>query len=157
MAEMSPGGGANLCGVFGAGSPPPIDRTDPNRKVKAVLMPIQKVGTDPRMATNFAGRRAKTGRLEGRRMLFMVGDRFGKEAPADDILLHTIVGVILSTPANYHDNARMLDLRKRKNDSPAEPNLLVYKARPLNGIWATAPYLHNGSVPNLYQMLLPPK
>jgi len=25
---------------------------------------------------------------------------------------------------------------------------LKYKARPLNGIWATAPYLHNGSVPN---------
>lgn len=32
--------------------------------------------------------------------------------------------------------------------------VLVYKARPLNGIWATAPYLHNGSVPNLYQLLL---
>ena len=35
------------------------------------------------------------------------------------------------------------------------PNTLAYKARPLNGIWATAPYLHNGSVPNLYQLLLP--
>ena len=32
---------------------------------------------------------------------------------------------------------------------------LGYKARPLNGIWATAPFLHNGSVPNLYEMLLP--
>ena len=31
----------------------------------------------------------------------------------------------------------------------------VYKARPLDGIWATAPYLHNGSVPNLYELLLP--
>jgi hypothetical protein len=31
----------------------------------------------------------------------------------------------------------------------------AYKARPLTGIWATAPYLHNGSVPNLYQLLLP--
>ncbi len=30
-----------------------------------------------------------------------------------------------------------------------------YKARPLAGVWATAPYLHNGSVPNLYEMLLP--
>lgn len=29
-----------------------------------------------------------------------------------------------------------------------------YKARPLDGIWATAPYLHNGSVPNLYQLLV---
>ena len=34
--------------------------------------------------------------------------------------------------------------------------LEVYKAGPLGGIWATAPFLHNGSVPNLYQLLLPP-
>jgi hypothetical protein len=32
---------------------------------------------------------------------------------------------------------------------------LGYKARPLDGIWATPPYLHNGSVPSLYQVLLP--
>jgi hypothetical protein len=32
---------------------------------------------------------------------------------------------------------------------------LGYKARPLAGIWATPPYLHNSSVPNLYQMLVP--
>jgi hypothetical protein len=36
------------------------------------------------------------------------------------------------------------------------PNLMAYKAKPLAGVWATAPYLHNGSVPNLYQLLLPP-
>lgn len=34
--------------------------------------------------------------------------------------------------------------------------LLGYKSGPLNGIWATAPYLHNGSVPTLYDLLLPP-
>jgi hypothetical protein len=28
-----------------------------------------------------------------------------------------------------------------------------YLARPLNGVWATAPYLHNGSVPTLYDLL----
>jgi len=31
---------------------------------------------------------------------------------------------------------------------------LAYKGRPLNGIWATAPYLHNGSVRSLYDLLL---
>ncbi len=36
-------------------------------------------------------------------------------------------------------------------------DILAYKARPLNGIWATAPYLHNGSVPTLYDLLLPAK
>ncbi len=30
-----------------------------------------------------------------------------------------------------------------------------YKARPLNGIWATAPFLHNGSVPTLMDLLKP--
>jgi hypothetical protein len=35
------------------------------------------------------------------------------------------------------------------------PNL-GYTSRPLNGIWATAPFLHNGSVPTIYDLLLPP-
>ncbi len=39
--------------------------------------------------------------------------------------------------------------------SKAASQELAYKARPLDGIWATAPYLHNGSVPNLWQLLLP--
>jgi hypothetical protein len=30
-----------------------------------------------------------------------------------------------------------------------------YKARPLAGTWATGPFLHNGSVPTLYQLLSP--
>jgi mono/diheme cytochrome c family protein len=33
--------------------------------------------------------------------------------------------------------------------------VLQYKARPLTGVWATPPYLHNGSVPNLYALLSP--
>ena len=33
--------------------------------------------------------------------------------------------------------------------------ILAYKARPLDGIWATAPYLHNGSVASLHELLLP--
>jgi hypothetical protein len=31
----------------------------------------------------------------------------------------------------------------------------VYRAKTLKGIWATAPYLHNGSVPTIYDLLLP--
>jgi hypothetical protein len=33
----------------------------------------------------------------------------------------------------------------------------AYEARVLHGIWATAPYLHNGSVPNLWELLKPAK
>ena len=32
---------------------------------------------------------------------------------------------------------------------------LGYRSRPLDGIWATPPYLHNGSVPNVEALLSP--
>jgi hypothetical protein len=41
-----------------------------------------------------------------------------------------------------------------KPDS-ADPGA-AYEARVLHGVWATAPYLHNGSVPNLWELLQPP-
>jgi hypothetical protein len=46
------------------------------------------------------------------------------------------------------------DIAEFAGESEAPPEA-VYKARSLDGIWATAPYLHNGSVPNLYELLLP--
>ncbi len=51
-----------------------------------------------------------------------------------------------------------LDNTKQKLDALAGQTTVFkpeYKARPLNGIWATGPYLHNGSVLNLDQLLLP--
>ena len=39
----------------------------------------------------------------------------------------------------------------------SQPPYGPYAARPLYGIWAAAPYLHNGSVPTLYHLLLPPE
>ena len=35
------------------------------------------------------------------------------------------------------------------------PALPAFKANPAEGMWANAPYLHNGSVPNLYELLSP--
>jgi mono/diheme cytochrome c family protein len=46
---------------------------------------------------------------------------------------------------------------KEKAGSAGDPKALRwtpgYQAPPLDGIWATAPYLHNGSVPTLYNVL----
>jgi mono/diheme cytochrome c family protein len=53
-------------------------------------------------------------------------------------------------PASASKADRLTRCMTETNDN------LGYKARPLNGIWATAPYLHNGSVPTLYDLLLPP-
>lgn len=61
----------------------------------------------------------------------------------------------LAAIANASSFADSLSAMVTQNVSTAA--VLAYKARPLDGIWATAPYLHNGSVPNLYQLLLPGK
>jgi Cytochrome c len=37
--------------------------------------------------------------------------------------------------------------------SPVETKRIGYQAPPLDGVWATAPYLHNGSVPTLHALL----
>jgi processive rubber oxygenase RoxA-like protein len=50
------------------------------------------------------------------------------------------------------DRGKLWGDRKNCPNRAREP---VYRARPLNGVWATAPYLHNGSVPSLYWMLKP--
>ncbi|QGM99485.1 hypothetical protein F7D14_01565 [Methylocystis parvus] len=43
---------------------------------------------------------------------------------------------------------------RRPEDTPKAPK---YESRVMKGIWATAPYLHNGSVPTLADLLKPPK
>ena len=47
------------------------------------------------------------------------------------------------------------DLWGQRSNCPNPASKPQYRARPLNGVWATAPYLHNGSVPSLYWMLKP--
>jgi hypothetical protein len=53
-------------------------------------------------------------------------------------------------PTSTADRNRMNGNRKNGIRAP-----LAYKVRPLNGVWATPPYLHNGSVPNVYALLSP--
>ena len=45
--------------------------------------------------------------------------------------------------------------RLRRCFEAKHPNL-GYTSRPLNGVWATPPFLHNGSVPTIYDLMLPP-
>ncbi len=66
------------------------------------------------------------------------------------INLHNLVPEIAPTTVDPDKIAQLK--RCLTDDSP----ILGYKFRPLTGIWATAPYLHNGSVPTLYDLLLPP-
>ena len=126
-------------------------RTDPHRKINAVMTPIAELGTDSTMALN-ATRMGKSGPLQGSRTYFLVGDHFGPTAVGADLLNHIIVGAILDHPLKSV-SAITKDLENVKFQLPKPRK--AYKARPLDGIWATAPYLHNGSVPSLWQLLQP--
>jgi hypothetical protein len=54
----------------------------------------------------------------------------------------------LSDKLVAHYNATWLG-----EDYPADELMVGYQAPPLDGIWATAPYLHNGSIPTLAALL----
>jgi mono/diheme cytochrome c family protein len=43
----------------------------------------------------------------------------------------------------------------RKSDAPVNKNPEGYVAPPLDGVWASAPYFHNGAVPTLWEVLNP--
>ncbi len=96
---------------------------------------LHEIGTDPLRARNFAET------LEG-------GKPFTRElqAVAEKVKNYAIKGM---NPGEH----------RGRFDLPEEQirwiTTLGYVARPLEGIWATAPFLHNGSVPTLDDLLKP--
>ncbi len=151
----------------------PINRSDPNRRIAAQMIPVTEVGTDPTMAANIATSVSKTGIMEGQLMIPItkwmpslgVIDVFGPEAPTAKVVGNGILGALrdelglvkfTSALPAYIKAAKKNALFD--NCDPKEQGQKClrpprYKARPLNGIWASAPFLHNGSVPNLTELL----
>jgi len=106
---------------------------------------VSDVGTDPHEAIDFIHRTADSGGLgKGR-----VSAGAGLELVTDGIVNQFFEKTKL-TPT------QQIEWRGNRDPQDAvvrsEP---IYKARPLTGIWAVSPYLHNGSVPNLYALLSP--
>lgn len=143
------------------------------------LTPIQAVNTDEREYLLFNWE-VKTGVLEGAQIPDKAG-HFGpplKSADSAIALLRTAVnGAVVQDqirPAlmaagvesvRIGPQAQVLkdvyklpsaDSKPPKDQVCAEPPLMIaYESRVLQGIWATAPYLHNGSVPTLAELLKP--
>lgn len=154
-----------------------IDRTDSKRRIRSQFASLQTIGTDPYMAMNALNYAGKMGYFEGDRInkLKLNSPRYqqsGAVLPAlssavegvlvepdhDKLIirrwaekLYDLVGSIADNPIKR--TQRHLDFEIVNKNNPA--TLAAYKARPLNGIWATAPYLHNGSVPSLYELFMP--
>ncbi len=150
-----------------------INRTDPNRRIQVRMSTIDEIKTDPAMAKNAVYYKGKTGKFEGRPRYYFAGDPLLEEAPAIHIANNIMVGILKNNPlqsylakrdakALGHEDivhppkyvdGKIIEHGKEVSDHA----LLAYKARPLNGVWTSAPFLHNGSVPNLYELLLPAK
>lgn len=80
-------------------------------------------------------------------------------ASASVMVTNEVIGTILGSywpaPHDYLSQIRIGNVAAAGQFVPQTVPAVQYKARPLNGIWATAPYLHNGSVPNLDELFKP--
>lgn len=154
-----------------------IDRTDPDRRIVAKMIAVSSVGTDSKMAQNAIEFTGYSGILRNQYVAVSAGNMLlQRQAPAVTLLTAATRNVV-TTPDRDKWFARRwiersFDFTYTFFDNEVQPSLkngnytpdttvqpfasaMAYKARPLNGIWATAPYLHNGSVPSLYDLLLP--
>lgn len=120
--------------------------TEPNKygkQFKAVhLIPLEEIGTDPLSATNFHARMVKTGPL-GFDLL-----------PVADTAEYLTTQIM---KGQYQE--QRISQEQQEEWSGYRPNHIqgaaAYIARPHSGVWALAPFLHNGSIPNLFQLLSP--
>jgi len=108
---------------------------------------LSVVGTDPWDAVNFNARQVYTGDL---RQEFGGREKVG----VGEALLKTTSAILDREFEHQHlpPEDRPVITGYRINNFRAP---LAYPARPLVGYWATPPYLHNGGIPNLYELLSP--
>ncbi|MBK7756107.1 MAG: hypothetical protein IPI35_06815 [Deltaproteobacteria bacterium] len=144
-----------------------IDRDDPKRHVTAQIISADRVGTDPLASNNLVDARVPSGILEG--AINTKSDAYyGPDMSALTMLLDLTTRTLQAQPAavaraTIYAKTNGLETTPKQGQlneaTEADPGaaLRSYKARPLNGVWASSPYLHNGSVPNLYALLLPPE
>lgn len=154
-----------------------IDRDNWDRLLVARMSSLANVGTDPKMAMNSVSHTGQSGNFESTIQETGSGPVvINRTAPVVQILTAATKGVVatpdpdksvlrsfaewLYTVVTSITDNKIKASNKAGNyepDTTADPyaSLRSYKARSLNGIWATAPYLHNGSVPSLYDLMLP--
>jgi hypothetical protein len=97
------------------------------------------------------------GKLDGVNVNFLAPPKIASESNANPVLSNVVTGVLLGFYKSAPPDAlKRVDFGgKRVFGVTAETPKAKYKGRPLDGIWATAPYLHNGSVPTLDDLLKP--
>ncbi len=135
--------------------------TPPNaageRYLKVVEIPVAEIGTDPAQAEVLHRRRVKVPAHLGLDPGTLCGGT-GSGVVSEAAFAEALGGVVEKAVDRWYDD-NAIPAARRAVMNGNRPNCLqsplAYKARPLNGIWATAPFLHNGSVPTLWALLSP--
>lgn len=131
-----------------------IDHLNPKRQIKSTLIDIEEVGTDPTMANNFVNRRVSSGKLQGTKIGILAGYELDEHVAPIELVINATIGSMLNQPLS---TLTAIATEYANNlSAPLDFTRKAYRARPLNGIWSSAPYLHNGSVPTLWDLLQPP-
>ena len=146
-----------------------IKRDDPNRRVNDVLVSLDRehgpygtLSTDDLVAKNWRDRMAKVGPLAGRNETIPLRGRFPNQPDskvfARDILSHMVFNAISRSFVPWREELNIDDTAAARTFSEQiEISLMRYKSRSLNGVWSTSPYLHNGSVLDMVQLLTKPE
>lgn len=130
-----------------------VDPSDKKRKLQAVLTPYKEVGTDPLMVENFINNKVSSGMLEGKKSMVFFGDKLPAETSPLDLVTYTATAALFNQP--WQSIKALFKSYASNEAAPEQAVFDSYKARPINGVWASSPYLHNGSVPTIYDLLLP--
>jgi hypothetical protein len=118
----------------------------------AVITPIGELQTDSTELDNMNERMYVAGIYEGKKSAVVAGAVIPTPTTGLAPLINAVTGSLLK---HGEESIKAFAMEHATRTSKSGDNKPGYKGRPLNGIWATAPYLHNGSVPNLYELLLP--
>lgn len=129
------------------------------------MIPVEVIGTDPNAANNIASHRFDLSALQWDvNELKKMDVKLHPETkePLDLSQLSVAKGLAYVTAFvenRAYQEAKITPEEKPRMDGFGLPigvrEKVAYKARPLAGVWATAPFLHNGSVPSIYQLLSP--
>jgi cytochrome c peroxidase len=119
------------------------------------LISVNEVQTDRKLLDSFNRFTTNSRQLQGHLTLLNPRRIWTTFKPTDSVAL--ITAYITAGVLNGQDPAGTHRIRDAATLFwEGMPDMNAYKARPLNGIWATAPYLHNGSIPNLEELLKAP-
>ncbi len=129
------------------------------------MLPVDYIGTDPGAANNIADHSFDLSALQWDPAELAKLDVQLQPPPAEPLdmsKLSSAKGLAYVTAFvgnRAYREAKIPEAERPEMDGFGLPigvrELRAYKARPLAGAWATAPFLHNGSVPSLYQLLSP--